>query len=157
MVQKWLASTERMGAASRRDMKTVIESVWKKRTEIAEELGFDVDEGYIELDWRTVMREQNLDLLLVYGDSNKCRIDKGKCADSNPDCLLLSWVRTILSRAEGGTSMKSLALRGCILLDEPGNHFGGIHLFFQRLSTNKLATIRSSKTSPTLVIHGACG
>lgn len=61
--RQWLDDNNKMGAASRRDIRSLIEAVWNKRARIGETTG--VDEGHVTVDWSDVACEMGLDILLV--------------------------------------------------------------------------------------------
>ena len=61
----WLDECEKMGAASRKDIRCVIEAVWRKRASLRQQIGNCAEPGGIVVDWRAVMWEKGLDILLV--------------------------------------------------------------------------------------------
>lgn len=65
LVREWLNECETMGAASRKDIRELIEAVWRKRLEIRQHMGGEMEQGEIVVEWRGVMWEKQLDILLV--------------------------------------------------------------------------------------------
>jgi hypothetical protein len=63
--RQWLDDCDKMGAASRKDIRDVVEGVWQKRASIAAEMSDPIDMGETRVDWREVMSERGLDILLV--------------------------------------------------------------------------------------------
>ena len=63
--REWLDDNDKMGAASRGDIRKVIEAVWEKRTSLGQQICHRVDQGEIVVDWKEVMYERGLDILLV--------------------------------------------------------------------------------------------
>jgi hypothetical protein len=61
--REWLDDNDKMGAASRRDIREVIEAIWRERSHLGEENG--VGQGDVIVDWREVAWERGLDILLV--------------------------------------------------------------------------------------------
>jgi hypothetical protein len=64
-VRSWLDTAEMVGAANRKDVRMVIEEVWKARSRLKGCLGEAVVVGDVRVDWREVMGEMGVDLLLV--------------------------------------------------------------------------------------------
>ncbi|CZR60976.1 uncharacterized protein PAC_10872 [Phialocephala subalpina] len=64
-VRAWLDTVDLMGAANRRDVRTVIEAVWNERSCQRNLLGRRVAEGEVIVDWREVMRDMGVEILLV--------------------------------------------------------------------------------------------
>ncbi|RFU32814.1 hypothetical protein B7463_g3490, partial [Scytalidium lignicola] len=65
LVREWLHECDKMGAASRKDIRELIEAVWERRASIYERVSVEEEQGEIVLDWREVMKERQLDILLV--------------------------------------------------------------------------------------------
>lgn len=63
LAQKWLDHTLSFGLGSRLLVKRVVEEVWHRRRIIAD--ATNVDQGLVPVDWREVMRDLNIDVLLV--------------------------------------------------------------------------------------------
>ena len=63
--QDWLHDCDRMGAANRKDVREVIESVWRKRLVMWREMGTRMELGGIVVSWTEVMYESGLEVLLV--------------------------------------------------------------------------------------------
>lgn len=59
----WLNHAISFGIGSRNAMKRVVEEVWRRRQAISESSG--LNRGLIVVDWRDVMQELDLDLLLI--------------------------------------------------------------------------------------------
>lgn len=60
-VRAWMNKSDMMGARSRGDVRELVDAVWLKRKE---EAGVD-GEGTVVVDWRAVMSEMGMDVLLV--------------------------------------------------------------------------------------------
>ncbi|PCG94126.1 Protein of unknown function DUF3468 [Penicillium occitanis (nom. inval.)] len=63
LARNWLHHTTKFGIGSRVCVQRLVEEVWKRRDEAAAELG--IDKGLISIDWRTVMEELDMDILLI--------------------------------------------------------------------------------------------
>lgn len=63
LARNWLCHTTMFGIGSRVCVRRLVEEVWKRRDEAAAELG--IDKGLISIDWRTVMEELDMDILLI--------------------------------------------------------------------------------------------
>lgn len=61
--RQWLDSAVSFGIGSRESMRRVVEEVWHRRNVIAEASG--LSPGLIAVDWREVMKDLDLDILLV--------------------------------------------------------------------------------------------
>lgn len=59
----WLATATSFGLGSRILVKQVIEEVWKRREVVSAQTG--MDKGLISIDWRQVMKELDIDILLI--------------------------------------------------------------------------------------------
>ena len=64
-VRTWLDTTERIGAASRGYIRSLIEAVWRERKQKRDEIGEGAEEGDVVVDWRKVMGRMGMDVLLV--------------------------------------------------------------------------------------------
>lgn len=64
-VRTWLDTTERIGAASRGYIRSLIEAVWRERKRKRDEIGEGAEEGDVIVDWRKVMGRMGMDVLLV--------------------------------------------------------------------------------------------
>jgi Fungal specific transcription factor domain len=64
-VRTWLDKTERIGAASRGHIRSLIEAVWQERKRKRDEIGEGAEEGDVVVDWRKVMGRMGMDVLLV--------------------------------------------------------------------------------------------
>ena len=62
-VRQWMDRADLIGVANRNDVRKLIENVWARRKQIADDEG--ADECEIALDWSTVMNDLGLDVLLV--------------------------------------------------------------------------------------------
>lgn len=63
LARNWLHHTTMFGIGSRVCVQRLVEEVWKRRDEAAAELG--IDKGLISIDWRAVMEELDMDILLI--------------------------------------------------------------------------------------------
>jgi hypothetical protein len=63
LAQNWLDRTTMFGIGSRVCVRRLVEEIWKRRDEAAKEL--EIDKGLISIDWRVVMEELGMDILLV--------------------------------------------------------------------------------------------
>ncbi|EED20971.1 hypothetical protein TSTA_082040 [Talaromyces stipitatus ATCC 10500] len=63
LARNWLHHTTMFGIGSRVCVRRLVEEVWKRRDEAAAELG--IDKGLISIDWRAVMEELDMDILLI--------------------------------------------------------------------------------------------
>lgn len=65
--QEWLDDCDKMGVANRKDVREVIENVWQKRLIIWQhkDANRELPIGSIIVDWREVMAESGLEVLLV--------------------------------------------------------------------------------------------
>lgn len=63
LARSWLDRTTMFGIGSRVCVRRLVEEVWKRRDEAAAEL--EIDKGLISIDWRAVMEELGMDILLV--------------------------------------------------------------------------------------------
>lgn len=63
LARNWLDRTTMFGIGSRVCVRRLVEEVWKRRDEAADEL--EIDKGLISIDWRAVMEELGMDVLLV--------------------------------------------------------------------------------------------
>jgi len=61
----WLNSAEKLGAANRVDAGLLIEAVWRERKRKTNEIGEGTEEGDVIVDWRQVMEEMRMHILLV--------------------------------------------------------------------------------------------
>lgn len=64
-VRTWLDTAERIGAASRGYIRSLIEAVWRERKCKRDEIGEGAEEGDVVVDWRKVMKGMGMDVLLV--------------------------------------------------------------------------------------------
>ncbi|KAH8881880.1 hypothetical protein GQ53DRAFT_798996 [Thozetella sp. PMI_491] len=63
LAREWLNHTTTFGIGSRHSVRKVVEEVWERREAAARDTG--VDEGLISVDWREVMSDLGLSILLV--------------------------------------------------------------------------------------------
>ncbi|KAI1614771.1 fungal-specific transcription factor domain-containing protein [Exophiala viscosa] len=63
LARDWLQHALSFGMGSRAHVQTVLEELWHRRERIAQNLG--VDKGSVSVDWRQVMRDLQVDVLLV--------------------------------------------------------------------------------------------
>lgn len=63
LARNWLHHTTMFGIGSRVCVRRLVEEVWKRRDEITAEL--EIDKGLISIDWRAVMEELDMDILLI--------------------------------------------------------------------------------------------
>lgn len=63
LARNWLDRTTMFGIGSRVCVRRLVEEVWKRRDEAADEL--KIDKGLISIDWRAVMEELGMDILLI--------------------------------------------------------------------------------------------
>ncbi|QKX53899.1 uncharacterized protein TRUGW13939_00979 [Talaromyces rugulosus] len=63
LARNWLDRTIMFGIGSRVCVRRLVEEIWKRRDEAADEL--EIDKGLISIDWRAVMEELGMDILLV--------------------------------------------------------------------------------------------
>lgn len=63
--REWLDNCDQMGAANRKDIRDVIENVWRKRLTMWQHRGAHMELGSITVDWREVMQERGCEVLLV--------------------------------------------------------------------------------------------
>ena len=61
--RQWLESAVSFGIGSRESMRCIVEEVWRRRNTIAQTSGLRL--GLIAVDWREVMQELGIDILLV--------------------------------------------------------------------------------------------
>ena len=64
-VRTWLDTAERIGAASRGYIRSLIEAVWRERKCKRDEFGEGIEEGDVIIDWRKVMGSIGMDVLLI--------------------------------------------------------------------------------------------
>jgi hypothetical protein len=62
-VRNWLQRTAMLGIGNRVSVQQLLEEVWRRREQAAVEIG--VDTGEITIDWREVMSELGLEILLI--------------------------------------------------------------------------------------------
>ncbi|KAI9740478.1 MAG: hypothetical protein M1834_005058 [Cirrosporium novae-zelandiae] len=63
LTREWLNTADQLGIGNRKEVRLIIEEVWRIRTEVARST--KREEGEIVVDWRQVMEDLNLDILLV--------------------------------------------------------------------------------------------
>lgn len=63
--KRWLDDCDNMGAANRKDVRIIVESVWSERIMIWQHSGGTLELGDIAVDWREVMLQRQVDVLLV--------------------------------------------------------------------------------------------
>lgn len=63
LARGWLRRTTMFGIGSRLYVRKLVEEVWKRRDETATKLG--IDKGLIPIDWRVIMKELDMDILLI--------------------------------------------------------------------------------------------
>ena len=63
LARDWLQDALSFGLGSRVHVQTVLEELWHRRECIAQELG--VDKGSVSVDWREIMRDLQVDVLLI--------------------------------------------------------------------------------------------
>ncbi|KAF5014050.1 hypothetical protein F66182_15103 [Fusarium sp. NRRL 66182] len=63
LARGWLRRTTMFGIGSRLYVRILVEEVWKRRDETATKLG--IDKGLIPIDWRVIMKELDMDILLI--------------------------------------------------------------------------------------------
>lgn len=61
--QRWLHRSTCYGMGNRQALRQVVEEVWRRRAEMSGLVG--VERGVIAVDWRKVMKDMNLDVLIV--------------------------------------------------------------------------------------------
>ncbi|KAF8867366.1 hypothetical protein BDZ45DRAFT_795082 [Acephala macrosclerotiorum] len=64
-VRLWLDNADLMGAANRRDIRMIIETVWQERSRQRDFIGEGADEGEVMVDWREIMRNMGVEILLI--------------------------------------------------------------------------------------------
>lgn len=63
LAKDWLNDTISFGLGNRLSIKKVIEEVWRRRKLAAEE--WETDQSCVNVDWREVMHDLEVDVLLV--------------------------------------------------------------------------------------------
>jgi hypothetical protein len=63
LARRWLHRTTKFGIGSRQPVCKVVEEVWRRREVASQELG--IDSGLISVDWREVMADLDLEILLI--------------------------------------------------------------------------------------------
>lgn len=63
LARQWLEHAVSFGLGNRQLIRKVVERVWEKREEVSKEL--DIDQGFVSVDWREVMKELDIEVLLI--------------------------------------------------------------------------------------------
>jgi len=63
LVRRWLDQTTMFGIGSRKSVRKVVKEVWRRREVASQALG--IDKGLISVDWREVMVDLGLEILLI--------------------------------------------------------------------------------------------
>lgn len=64
-VRAWLDEADSMGAANRKEIRVVIEAVWRERSRLRDLSGGTIEEEEINVDWRDMIKDMGIELLLI--------------------------------------------------------------------------------------------